>query len=69
LTNTSAALTIGDNCGTIGTIGNQWQSVTSPCRNFRMRTLTEFTETWALYRPHKQYYLRFPEVSVFLLPR
>jgi len=46
LTDTSAALTIGADCGTfgtIGTIGNPWQSVTSPCRCFRMKILTEFT--------------------------
>jgi len=34
-------LELGPDCGTIGTIGNQWQSVTSPCRCFRMRILTE----------------------------
>jgi len=37
---TLAILTIGADCGTIGTIGNQWQSVTSPCRCFRIRILS-----------------------------
>jgi len=65
LTDTSAALTIGADCRTIwtiGTIGNRWQSATSPCWCCRIRILTEFTE---LYRPPILYYSSFGGSPVF----